>query len=45
IAQVMDNYQRILNFPVNLHGLRTLRLEGLEMNGLDHARVVEIVCE
>ncbi|SDE25225.1 FAD dependent oxidoreductase [Paenibacillus sp. UNCCL117] len=45
IAHVKDNFQRMIHLPVTLKGLKTLRLEVISTNGLDHARVVEIVCE
>ncbi|MDF2668987.1 MAG: fumarate reductase/succinate dehydrogenase flavoprotein [Paenibacillus sp.] len=45
IAHVRNNYQRMLHFQVDLKQLSRLRLEVVETNGLDHARVVEVVCE
>ncbi|MBD2846635.1 FAD-dependent oxidoreductase [Paenibacillus sp. IB182496] len=45
IAEVQGNYQRMRRFEAELRGLRRLRLEALETNGLDHARVVELFCE
>lgn len=45
IAHIKDNFQRMIQLPVTLKNLKTLRLEVISTNGLDHARVVEIVCE
>ncbi|GIN72554.1 hypothetical protein J14TS2_30290 [Bacillus sp. J14TS2] len=45
IADVKDNYQRLLHFPVRLEQIKKLRIEGIKTNGLDHARLIEIVCE
>ncbi|RKN75817.1 FAD-dependent oxidoreductase [Paenibacillus ginsengarvi] len=45
IAFIRDHYQRMIHLPVELKQLKKLRLEVLSTNGLDHARVVEIVCE
>jgi hypothetical protein len=45
IAHVKNNYQRLLHVPVELSNVQSLRLEVIETNGLDHARVMEIVCE
>lgn len=45
IAHIKNNYQRMVHLDVNLRGLRRLRLEVIATNGLDHARVVEIICE
>ncbi|GAA3411277.1 FAD-dependent oxidoreductase [Paenibacillus hodogayensis] len=45
IAHIRDHYQRMLHLGIDLKGVTRLRLEVLETNGLDHARVVEIVCE
>ncbi|MEF3302147.1 FAD-dependent oxidoreductase [Paenibacillus sp. GYB003] len=44
IAHVRDNYARQLDFDVELHGVRRLRLEVIATNGLDHARVFEVRC-
>jgi hypothetical protein len=45
IAHIRDNYQRMIQLPVTLKNLKKLRLEVIATNGLDHARVVELVCE
>ncbi|MGI2293517.1 FAD-dependent oxidoreductase [Paenibacillus sp. GXUN7292] len=45
IAHIKDNYERMIRLPAMLKNLKTLRLEVIATNGLDHARVVEIVCE
>lgn len=45
IAHIKDNYQRMIHLPVALKNLKKLRLEVIATNGLDHARVVELVCE
>jgi len=45
IAHVRDNYRRTLRFDVRLDDVAALRLEAIATNGLDHARVVEIICE
>lgn len=45
IAHVTDNYQRMIQLQVKLVNLTSLRLEVVSTNGLDHARVVEIICE
>lgn len=45
VAHVKDNYKAVLHYSVNLRQLKSLRLEVIKTNGLDHARVIEIVCE
>ncbi|GBG05867.1 hypothetical protein PAT3040_00352 [Paenibacillus agaridevorans] len=45
VAHFKDNYERMVHLPTMLKNLKTLRLEVIATNGLDHARVVEIVCE
>ncbi|MCU6709678.1 FAD-dependent oxidoreductase [Paenibacillus sp. J5C_2022] len=45
IAHIKDNYQRMVHLPITLKNLNILRLEVTATNGLDHARVVEIICE
>jgi hypothetical protein len=45
IAHVTNNYQRIVHIRENLVNVTSLRLEVIATNGLDHARVVEIMCE
>jgi hypothetical protein len=45
IAHVHGNYQRQLDFDVDLKGVAELRLDVLATNGLDHARVMQIRCE
>ncbi len=45
IAHITNNYQRIIHLQVNLRNVKSLRLDVIATNGLDHARVVEIVCE
>ncbi|RKN85381.1 FAD-dependent oxidoreductase [Paenibacillus ginsengarvi] len=45
VASVKDNYQRQLEFAVDLRGVDLLRLEVVATNGLDHARIMEIRCE
>lgn len=45
IAYVTDNYARQLCFDAQLDNVVRLRLEVMETNGLDHARVVELRCE
>lgn len=45
ITHVKNNYQRIIQLQVQLSNLKSLRLEVIETNSLDHARVIEIVCE
>lgn len=45
IAHIKDNYQRMIHLPVALKNLKKLRLEVIATNGLDHARVVELLCE
>ncbi|MDF2814056.1 MAG: fumarate reductase/succinate dehydrogenase flavoprotein [Paenibacillus sp.] len=45
IAHITNNYQRIIHLQVNLINVTSLRLDVIATNGLDHARVVEIVCE
>ncbi|MHA6480994.1 FAD-dependent oxidoreductase [Paenibacillus sp. strain BS8-2] len=44
VAHVKDNYKRQLTFPVDLAGVCRLRIDNIETNGLDHARVFEIRC-
>lgn len=44
IAHIKDNYQRQLDFKVELNQLTMLKLEVISTNGLDHARVVELRC-
>lgn len=44
-AHVKQNVQRMNHFSVELPGLTSLRIEALAANGLDHARIVEVVCE
>ncbi|WP_274362095.1 FAD-dependent oxidoreductase [Paenibacillus thermotolerans] len=44
LAHVKDNYQRQLHFPFRLEGISAIRIEVIATNGLDHARIVEIVC-
>lgn len=44
VAHVRDNYKRQLEFAVGLGAVKRLRLEAIETNGLDHARVMEIRC-
>jgi hypothetical protein len=43
-AHVQDNYQRMVELPVQLKGVSRLRLNVVSTNGLDHARVVELRC-
>lgn len=45
IAHVRDNYRRQLSFDVQLTGVTRLRIDGIETNGLDHARMMQIRCE
>jgi hypothetical protein len=45
IAHIRDNYQRQVDIPAALRGVEALRIEVIATNGLDHARIVEIVCE
>lgn len=45
IAHVTNNYQRNVHLQVNLRNVKSIRLEVIATNGLDHGRVVEIVCE
>ncbi|MGG1517879.1 FAD-dependent oxidoreductase [Paenibacillus oryzisoli] len=44
VMHVQDNYQRQVTQAVALEQVRRLRLEVLETNGLDHARIFEIRC-
>ncbi|GGD79127.1 hypothetical protein GCM10010911_41490 [Paenibacillus nasutitermitis] len=44
VANVQDNYSRQLVFKVQLEQISKLRLDVIETNGLDHARVVQIRC-
>ncbi|WP_309121091.1 FAD-dependent oxidoreductase [Paenibacillus sp.] len=45
IASVRDNYRRVLRFDVALEGVTALRVEGIRTNGLNHARIMEVICE
>jgi len=45
VAHVQGNYQRVNHFDKELLGLTRLRIEVLATNGLDHARIIEVVCE
>jgi hypothetical protein len=45
IAHIKNNYQRQLDVKVQLQGVSMLRLEVINTNGLDHARVIEVRCE
>jgi hypothetical protein len=44
LVHVKDNYQRQLEFDVELRAVSALRLDVISTNGLDHARVVELRC-
>ena len=44
IITVEDNYQRQLEFNVNLKKIKKIRLQVNSTKGLDHARVFEIRC-
>lgn len=45
VAYVKDNCQRQITCRVQLEGVHKLRIEVLQTNGLDHARIFEIRCE
>ncbi|MBZ9535812.1 FAD-dependent oxidoreductase [Cytobacillus oceanisediminis] len=45
ISHILENYKRQLDFEVDVKGVRSLKLEVLSTNGLDHARVVSIRCK
>lgn len=42
IEHVTDNYQRQLEFALNLKDVNRLRIENISTNGLDHARLMEL---
>ena len=44
ITHVKGNYQRHFEFQVGLNNVRSLKLDVIHTNGLDHARVVEVIC-
>jgi hypothetical protein len=44
IFHVRDNVQRQLHFTRELKQVRGLRIEVMQTNGLDHARIVELRC-
>lgn len=45
IVHVRDNYKRQLKFDIQLDRVSCLRVEVIETNGLNHARIVEIRVE
>jgi hypothetical protein len=45
VAHIEDNYQRQVQIECELSDIKSLRVEVLAMNGLDHARIVELRCE
>lgn len=45
IVHVRDNYMRQVKWDIAIDRVTRLRLEALETNGLDHARIVEIHIE
>jgi len=45
VLKVENNYQRQLEFLVNLKNIRRMRLQVRSMNGLNYARIFEIRCE
>jgi hypothetical protein len=45
VAHIEDNYQRQVQIECELSDIKSLRVEVLATNGLDHARIVELYCE
>lgn len=45
VVHVMNNYQRQLDFKVDLKQVSKLRVDVISTNGLDHARIIEFRCE
>lgn len=45
VAEVTGNYQRQLNWAVELSQVKQVKITVHALNGLDHARIVEVICD
>jgi hypothetical protein len=44
VAHIRNNYQRQVEIGASLSGVKSLRIEVIATNGLDHARIIEVRC-